>query len=280
MRKVLGALGIALCILAGGVGGWYFVETGNSRAPLRWTGGEIRVGYSSEAPYAFRAPDGTVTGQSPTIAKAVLARLGVSHIRWVLLDFGQAIPELLAGHIDMIANGLFITPERATRIAFSLPYSRTFQGLLVRRGNPKHLHAYADVVAQADVVVAVLAGSVEYAFFVRQGVPAERLFVVPDPADGLAAVRQGLADCLALTGPTVAWMVGEAPKVLEAATPFAVPVSLPVGHSAFGFRREDVKLRQAVDQALIHYIGTPEHLRRVEPFGFGPAALPEWRAAP
>ena len=181
----------------------------------------------------------------------------------------------------MIANGMFITPERASRIAFSLPYSRTAQGLLTRRGNPKGLHAYADVAARSDVVAAVLAGSIEQQTLLRLGMSPSRLFVVPEPADGLAAVRQGRADCLALSAPTVAWMADNAPEEVEAATPFRGPGdTLAVGRSAFGFRREDVHLRRAVDQALLGYIGTPEQLRRVQPFGFGPPSLPEWRPAP
>lgn len=279
MRKVVGYLGVTFLVLLGGVGAWYFVET-ESGPSHRWVGGEIRVGYSSEAPYAFRTVDGTVTGQSPVIAKAVLARLGVSRIRWILLDFSQAIPKLLAGQIDMIANGMFVTPERSSVIAFSLPYSRTVQGLLVRRGNPKNVHSYREAAARADVVTAVLAGSIEQRYFERLGVPVSRLFVVPEPADGLAAVRRGRADCLALTGPTVGWMAKEAPQALETVSPFSPPKRLPVGRSAFGFRREDVRLRRAVDKALTFYIGTPEHLRQVEPFGFGVPSLPEWKTAP
>ena len=281
MRNALGYIVITLLVIGGGVCAWFFVETDNALAPAQWRGGEIRVGYSSEPPYAFRTADGTVTGQSPEIAKAVLAKLGVSRIRWVLMDFSQTIPELLSGHIDMIANGMFITPERASRIAFSLPYSRTAQGLLTRRGNPKGLHAYADVAARSDVVAAVLAGSIEQQTLLRLGMSPARLFVVPEPADGLAAVRQGRADCLALSAPTVAWMADNAPEEVEAATPFRGPGdTLAVGRSAFGFRREDVHLRRAVDQALLGYIGTPEQLRRVQPFGFGPPSLPEWRPAP
>ena len=52
-------------------------------------------------------PDGTVTGLAPTLAREVLARAGATRIRWVLGENNALIPDLLAGHIDMIASGLF-----------------------------------------------------------------------------------------------------------------------------------------------------------------------------
>jgi polar amino acid transport system substrate-binding protein len=222
-----------------------------------------------------------VTGQSPEIARAVLGRLGVTDIRWVLLDFGQAIDALMAGRIDMLANGLFVTPERAARIAFSLPYSRSMPGLLVRRGNPKDLHGYKDVADRADVIVAVLDGSVEQDAMRRLGLSAKRLFVVPTPGDGLTAVRQGRADALALTTPTVSWLAGEAPAEVAVAVPRREEVQeTVVGLSAFGFRREDRRLREDVDRVLRGYVGSPEHLALVAPFGFDRHSLPQWSRSP
>ena len=253
----------------------------SDNAPRHWSGGEIRVGYSSEPPYGFRKADGTVTGQAPEIAKVVLARLGIGPIRWVLVDFSQAMDALRSGTIDMLANGLFITPERQARIAFSLPFSQSPAGLLVRYGNPKGLHGYADILRQQAVVTAVLDGSVEQSTLVGLGLPAKRLFVVPTPMDGLAAVRLGRADCLALTDPTVAWLAREAPMdvaVVEPVHPLAAMP--PAGSSAFGFRREDVRLREAVDRVLRTFVGSPEHLALVAPFGFNRQSLPEWSHSP
>jgi polar amino acid transport system substrate-binding protein len=277
MRKISGYLAITLLAIAVALAAWYYAGSGGERRLPRWSGGEIRVGYSSEPPYAFRADTGEVTGEAPEIAKAMLARLGITRIRWVLMDFSQTIPALLSGHIDMIANGMFVTSERAAMIDFSLPYARVRQGLLTRRGNPASLHAYADVAARDKVRVAVLDGAIEQQILRRLGVPAQRLFVVPEPLDGLAAVRQGRADCLALTAPTITWLAATAPEEVEAAKPFQEPSGEgATGSCAFGFRREDRNLREAVDRALRAYIGTPEHLEEVAPFGFGRASLPDW----
>jgi polar amino acid transport system substrate-binding protein len=281
MGKALGYLALAVLLVAGVATAWLYIQGGSSQIPQTWPGGELRVGYSSEPPYCFRKADGTVTGQAPEIAKAVFDRLGITRIRWVLLDFSEAMDALVSGRIDMIANGMFITPERLAKIAFSLPYNRSPQGLLVRYGNPKGLHAYEDLAARTDVVAAVLDGSVEQETLRRFGLPPQCLFVVPDPSDGLAAVRQDRADCLALSAPTVAWLAGEAPGEVAVAVPLQTTASAPAaGCSAFGFRREDVRLREEVDRVLWDYIGSPEHLVLGARFGFDRQALPEWSSSP
>ena len=276
MRKFSGYILITALLGLGIFCALFYIRAGNELPVHAWSGGELRVGYSSEPPYAFRTPTGDVTGEAPEIAKVVLEKIGVKRIRWVLLDFNKAIPALLAGHIDMIANGLFITPERATQVLFSLPYCSVQEGLLVHRGNPFHLTSY-EAAANSKVRVAVLDGSVEQRTFTSLGLSEDRLFVVPDPGGGLAAVRAGLADCLALSAPTIHWLAGEAPDDVEPAVPFYDAHEDALGQSAFAFRREDGSLAEAVNSVLREYIGSPEHLARVTSFGFGPEAFPLWR---
>lgn len=279
-KKALAVLAVAAVLTVGILTAWRYIRSATEVPPRRWSGGEIRVGYSSEPPYGYRTTDGTVTGQSPEIAKAVLEHLGLGPIRWVLVDFSQAMDALRAGAIDMIANGMFITPTRETVIAFSLPYSRSLQGLLVRNGNPKRLHGYDELVGRDDVVVAVLDGSVEQEMLRRLGMPAEKLFVVPVPVDGLTAVRRGRADCLALSAPTVAWLAREAPGEVAAAAPFHNVGTAAAGRSAFGFRREDARLREEVNRVLRLFIGSPEHLALAARFGFDRNSLPDWSRSP
>jgi polar amino acid transport system substrate-binding protein len=261
MRKLLGYLAITLLLAVGIVCALIYIRSGGDTlsGPV-WRGGEIRVGYSSEPPYAFRRDDGSVTGEAPEIAKAVLAAIGVDRIRWVLLDF----------------NGIFITPERSAKVLFSLPFSHARQGLLVRRDNPLRLVSYEDLAARPSVTVAVLDGSVEQLALLRLGMPEERLFVVPDPAGGLAAVRSGRADCLALSEPTVSWLAGETSGDVEVAQPFYESSNAAAGQSGFAFRPGDRELADRVNAALRRYIGTPEHLETVTPFGFGAGSLPQW----
>lgn len=244
-----------------------------------WRGGTIRVGYALEPPYADRTPEGTVTGEAPEVARAALARAGITRVRWVLGDFNALIPDLLAGQIDMIAAGMFVTPERAARVTFSLPTSAVGQGLLVRRGNPRDLHDYASLAERSEVTLAVLDGAVEHRQLLLLGMPAERLFLVPDVHAGMTAVRKGRVDGLALSGPTVVLLARQHPDELEAAQPFTQPIiegKSVVGLCAFAFRKEDAPLADRVNEQLRAFIGTPEHLALVQPFGFDATSLPPW----
>lgn len=276
MNKIWGYIAVTLFFAAGTLLALAYLRSGSVPQSPPWDGEDIRVGYSSEPPYAFRTPAGEVTGVGPETAKAVLARLGAPRIRWVLLDFGQALAALEAGQIDLLANGLFITPERAGRVLFSLPYARVGQSLLVRQGNPRKLASYEDVAAAPDVIAAVLDGSVEENALLAMGLPRQRLFVVPDPGAGLAAVRSGRADCLALSGPTVRWLAGESQGEAEEAKPFVQPAALPAGESAFALRKADARLAEAMNVALRDVVGSPSLAARIEPLGFGRQNLPLW----
>lgn len=276
MRNKLGYLVVTALVVICGVAALTYVRRGDAPARHVWSGGEITVGYSSEPPYSFRTAAGKITGAAPEMAKAVLARAGIGPIQWVLLDFQQAIPALLDGRIDMIANGLFITPARARIVRFSRPYSRTPQGLLVARGNPLALHSYEEAVGNPAVRVAVLDGSVEQFALVAMGTPEIRLFVVPDPAGGLAAVRSGRTDCLALTEPSVVWLARESAGEAEVARPFTQTPELPPGLSAFAFRPADTALAGRIDAALAGFVGTAPYHDLMRPFGFGLEAAPQW----
>ncbi len=46
------------------------------------------------------------------------------------------------------------------------------------------------------------------------------------------------------------------------------------GHGGFAFRPDDKELYEAFNAELKKFIGTPEHIALVEPFGFGAAYLP------
>lgn len=255
------------------------LHLGPAATDTPWPGKTLRVGWAEEYPYAFRDEYGHITGEAPETARAVLAALGITGVDWVLLDFSRLIQALEDGDIDMIAAGMFATPERAARIDFSLPTVRVGQGLLVRAGNPKGLSSYDELASRRDVTTAVLMGSVEEDYLKKSGVPASRLFAVPDAATGAAAVLAGRADGLALSGPTVRLLARDSGGALQAAWPFTGPVKdnrEQTGLPSFGFRKADTALRHGVDTVLRGFIGSAEHLRLVAPFGFTMDNVPEY----
>jgi polar amino acid transport system substrate-binding protein len=240
--------------------------------------GVIRIGYAVEAPYAFLEPGQEVTGESPEVARQIVARLAISHIEWRQVEFGSLIDELQAERIDVIAAGMFITPERAKIVSFSEPIFHVNQGLLVAKGNPRQLHAYEQIQTQPNLKIAVLAGSTEEHLLLQLGILKNQLVIVPDALTGRIAVEAGVVDGLALSAPTIQSMVlqGQVGKV-EAAQPFEQPritEQKHLGYGAFAFRKQDIALLKAWNALEKGYIGSPEHLRLIARFGFTQAELP------
>lgn len=98
--------------------------------------GVLRVGYSIEAPFVTLAADGSVVGQSAACAAEVARGLGVG-VEWVQTALDRQIPNLLDGRFDVVGAGLFITPERATQVRFSVPTLRVRPAWLTRAVQPE-----------------------------------------------------------------------------------------------------------------------------------------------
>lgn len=235
--------------------------------------GSIRIAFANEAPFGFAAPDGTVTGEAPEIAKVIFRRMGIAEVNGVLTEWGSLIPGLRARRFDVIAAGMFITPERCRQVAFSEPTYTLGQGFLVAKGNPKNLHSYADVARRDDVRLGVLAGAAEYEYAVRAGVPEARIMRLPDQASMIAAVRAGRVDAAALTAVSIERMAQQGGNAVERADPFETPAEA-LGSGAFAFRPDDQALLQEFNRHLKAFIGTPEHLQLVRQFGFTEKELP------
>jgi polar amino acid transport system substrate-binding protein len=236
--------------------------------------GYIRVGFANEAPYGFATPDGKLTGESPEVVKAVLAKMGISQVDGVLTEFGSLIPGLQAGRFDIIAAGMFITPKRCEQIQFSEPTYGIGQAFLVSEGNPKGIKDYSSIADNGDLKLAVMAGAVESGYAKDSGIGLDQLVVLPDQSSLVKAVQAGRADAAALTANSIADMASKNEGV-ESTEPFGtVAGQSVVGHGAIGFRKDDTDLYEAFNAELKKFIGSDEHIALVTPFGFGKGFLP------
>lgn len=227
----------------------------------------IRIGYANETPFAFTETDGTVTGESPEIAKIIFARMGIKQVNGVLTEWGSLIPGLRAGRFDVIAAGMYITPARCKQVLFTDPQYQLPDALLVAKGNPKKLHSYEDIAKQPEVKLAIMAGTVNLAYARDSGVKDEQILQVPDTTAQLQAVRAGRADAAVGTQLTMKGLASKGGDKVEAMTEFEDDPS-HIGYGALAFRPEDKDLRDAVNAELKKWLGSEEHLNTVAPFGF------------
>ena len=91
----------------------------------------LRVGISTNAPPLAFKQGGKLQGLEVDFALQ-LGKFLNRDIQFKELKWDDQLPALETGKIDVIMSGMTITPERSYRVAFSKPYLRTGQMLLVK----------------------------------------------------------------------------------------------------------------------------------------------------
>lgn len=240
--------------------------------------GEISIGYSNEEPFAYADASGKVTGESPEIARIIFKKLGAKKVDSVLTEWGALIPGLHAGRFDVIAAGMYITPERCKQVLFTDPQYQLGDTLLVKAGNPKKLHSYADFAKNHDLRLAVTAGTVELKYARDSGIADDQIIQVPNTTAQLQAVKAGRADAAIGTKLTMKDLAKKGGSSVEATTDFVDDPS-HIGYGALAFRPQDKELRDKVNAELKKWLGSEEHLRTVAPFGFDKSNITHKTAA-
>jgi polar amino acid transport system substrate-binding protein len=279
-RVTTAGLGLAALLVALALLAWLGGSGASQRTALRpGPDAIVRLGIANEPPYGYLdTASGRVTGEAPEVARVLLERLGVRRIEVVATEFRSLIPGLRAGRFDVIAAGMYVTPARCAQVLFSRPTYRIGEALLVRRGNPKRLHALSDLARDGSVTLGVVGGSIELSYAEAAGVPAARIVTLKDASAAVDSLRAGHIDAYAGTALTTRSLLDKTQaNDLELAEPFSQPVIDGVetfGYGAFAFRKRDRALRDAFDAELDRYLGSAEHLARVRPFGFTARELP------
>ena len=269
-------LGLA-CTLLAGLAASFASQAETTLERIQSTG-TVRIGYANEAPFAYTETSGKVTGESPEIATKVFTAMGVKKVEPVLTEWGALIPGLRAGRFDVIAAGMYITPPRCQQVIFTDPHYQIPDTLLVKRGNPKNLHSYADVAKNPDVRLAIMSGTAELGYARAEGVSDEQIVQVPDTTAQLQAVRAGRADASVGTALTMKGLAAKGGDSVEAIADFKYDPA-HIGYGALAFRPENKDLRDAVNQQLKKWLGSDEHLQTVKPFGFDKSNLTDKSAA-
>jgi len=84
-------------------------------------------------PWNFTRADGSLAGFEPDYMRVLCARLH-RRCRMVAMDWDGMIGALQTGKIDLIADAVQITPERAAVLAFGRPYALTTGVIATLRG--------------------------------------------------------------------------------------------------------------------------------------------------
>jgi octopine/nopaline transport system substrate-binding protein len=119
---VIRALGLALVVLLGACHG---APHGSDELVIGTEG--------AYPPWNFTRADGSLAGFEPDYLHELCARLH-RRCRMVAMDWDGMIGALQTGKIDMIADAVQITPDRAAVLAFGRPYALTTGVIATLRG--------------------------------------------------------------------------------------------------------------------------------------------------
>ncbi|MGW1884326.1 ectoine/hydroxyectoine ABC transporter substrate-binding protein EhuB [Streptomyces sp. NPDC001970] len=253
------------------------VPSGDSLARLR-SQGTVRLGIAGEVPYGYIDDQGEFTGEAPELAKAVFRRLGIRDVQPVATDFASLIPGLNSQQFDVVSAGMYINRERCAQVIFSDPEYQMLDSFIVRKGNPKKLRTYEDVV-RTGAKFATGTGYAEIGYAVAAGYPEKDIVILQDQVAGLNAVESGRVDVFAGTALTTREVVRKSSRA-EATEPFAAVVEgkEKIDGGGFAFRPADTELRDAFNAEIHRMKKSGELFRILRRFGFTESEMTELTA--
>lgn len=246
-----------LLLVLPGAAGCSLPSNAQTGAPLYVSvqkAGEVKVGLGSAPPYIAVSPEGHATGYIVEVLNLALKGMGLPAMTPVVAKWDAMIPGLQARQFDFV-GGQVITAARCKAVIFAAPIWVMRDALYTRPGNPKQLTGYLQVAQNSDVKLAVIVGTTQEAYALKQGVKSEQLVRVTDIQAGAATVTSGRADAFVVGQFTIT-------NPEEKGLQVVVDKHAPTHGFAAVFRKEDAGFRDAFDEQLnlLRSNGTMEQL--------------------
>ena len=201
------------------------------------------IGLDDEyAPMGFKDETGELVGFDVDLAKETARRMGVK-FEFRPIDWNAKIEELNARRIDIIWNGLDITPERQEHILYSKPYMDNRQILLVKADSNQDIHSEYDL---AGKIVATQAGSssetyIKYDETLKNSLKEFRTYGSFKKA--FRDLESGAIDVLIVDEIAGRYAMSKVPKKFRVIEEVTIG---PVTKIGIGFRMTDVALRDKI----------------------------------
>lgn len=119
--------------------------------------GTLRVGISEFVPWAMPAERGGHVGYDIDLGLKIARDMGV-RAEFKTYEWKDIIPALEAGEVDVIANGIVVTPQRALQISFTAPVAASGAGMATHLGETRHIETL-EQLNDPEVVIATITGT-------------------------------------------------------------------------------------------------------------------------
>jgi Na+/H+-dicarboxylate symporter len=196
--------------------------------------GILRVGYIYESlPFAYKRGSEELVGIEVDIVQMIAVNLGVS-LDLVGIPREDIGEHLDSGRVDMVIGGLFATPDRALKFAFSDSYMEASLSFLVRDHRRREFSEWEDI-RQMDGIKLALVDLPYYLRRAEAALPQAELTVVDSPKDFMTA-PEGTFDAMLYSAEAgSAWtllhpefsVVIPDPEVVSVPVVFGLPMGEP-----------------------------------------------------
>ena len=124
------------------------------------TSGKIVIGYTVFAPIAYKEND-VLTGFDVELARKTVAWLNTEYetnieVEFLLIDWNTKEAKLADGTLDLVWNGMTITPEREAEMCISIPYLYNKQVAVIMKADAGK---YSTKESMADAIMTAESGS-------------------------------------------------------------------------------------------------------------------------
>ena len=227
--------------------------------------GKLTWGTNGTFPPFEMMQDGKMIGFDVDLVDAMVAKMGLQSAPSII-EFKGLIPALLGHRIDAIVSAMYINPERSQVVDF-IPYLRIGDQLLVAKGNPLHLKALAELcghrLAAAVGTVYEKQAQALAADCQKDGKGTLTIISLQSTAISALALREGRADALVASVPTVLALVKESPGAFEITGDVFDNDTL----LGLGFAKDKTALKDAVNTALKAIVADGTYAKLIKKYG-------------
>ncbi len=205
---------------------------------------KIIVGFD-ESPLGYRDENGEIVGFEIDLAREAIERAGAK-AEFKIIHWAEKENELNSGNIDMIWNGMDITPERQEIMLFSKPYMDNRRVVVVMKENPLGINAEGDLEGKN---VGVKSGTTaEFYFETEEGAKdkLKELKIYNGDENTFQSLEKGETDAVVCDEILGRYYVVKYNNKIEV-------LNVTVGKTnkyGVGFRKNDVELRDRIQTAF------------------------------
>ena len=224
--------------------------------------GNFIAGITLFEPMNYYDENGELTGFETEFTKAVCEKLGVE-AKFQEIEWDKKEIELNAKTIDAIWNGLTVTEERKENMAFSTPYVRNKQVIVIKTNNADK---FKDIESMAGASCVAESGSAGQTAIEENAVLSQNTFIgASAQKDALLEVKSGTADIAVIDYVMATASIG--PDTDYSDLMIVDGIDLVAEEYAIGLRKNDTETLAKINGAIDELVADGTLKKLAEKYG-------------